>query len=113
MQPRVGDTVIIEGIVTEVNSKDHFYIKTADTEVWCGPFKPNRIKEIVRRPLHVGDTVRVVGDILPDFHYKVLAVHGSGIPLGIPPITTRRWAVIAHGDDGPCVYHVSKLECVD
>lgn len=116
-QPKVGDTVIIEGIVREV--KDIFvYISTQlyEIEGWS-PFGPGidfrRIKEIIRRPIEVGNTVHKIGDVLTDFHYTVLAVHGSNTPLIMPYGPTRHWVVCAHGDDMPQVFNVGDLECVD
>lgn len=69
--------------------------------------------DILHKP-KVGSTVRVIGDVLTNFNYTVLAIHGSGDPM-VPNNDgprNRRWAVIAHKDDIPQVVFLGRIECV-
>lgn len=108
--PRVGDTVIIKGIVKSVAGR---YFTFTNLDEHINPtLLINRITEILPREPQVGDTVHKIGDILKDFNYEVIAIHGSGNRM-LTPERTRRWAVCVRGDDIPQVFNVSTLECVD
>lgn len=110
---KVGDTVVLHVEVIEVVKDVWFRHKALNGLYTSGLIAQLNIKEIIRHPIRVGDVVHVIGDILPDFQYTVLAVHGSDEPLIMPYGPTRRWAVCAHGDDIPIVLNMSKIECVD
>lgn len=111
MQPRVGDTVILELEVVSIN-EETFKYKTVSGYASATAVSKCWIKEVIPKPIEVGQVVRAVGDILPNFYYTVLAVHGSDTPLVMPMGPTRRWAVCAHMDDIPRVFNVGELQCV-
>lgn len=105
LTPKVGDTVILEVKVTTVSSETFTYqTQNGHPSVAVGKCW---IKEVIPKPFEVGQTVKRTNDILIDFHYIVLAIHVS-----ITPLITRRWVICSHGDDKPCVFNVSELECV-
>lgn len=116
LTPKVGDTVMIEGIVTSVNVNG-FQMATKSNNGSFTDFMPciafGRIKEIISPPIKVGDTVRKKDDIVFAFDYTVLAVHGSGTSLAMPYGPTRHWAVCVHGDDIPVVFNMDNIVCVD
>lgn len=58
LRPRVGDTVIIEGIVSSIYQKDgSCLIQTSSSDSSFGPILMSSIKEIKSRPPQVGDNV--------------------------------------------------------
>lgn len=112
MRPKVGDTAVLHVKVVEVIGDKWFHFRLHHNRAYITSAHQSIIKEIIPQPIAVGDTVRVVDDILNHFYYTVLAIHGSDTPLIMPYGPTRRWAVIVHGDDIPVVIQVSKIECV-
>lgn len=118
IKPQVGDTIIIEGIVTGV-SGGLFSFETTPNNVQM-PYNQkyghtmhiSRIKEIIPKPWEpkTGDLVHKIGDVIPDYHYTVLTLHGSGDRM--TGNRTRKWVVAAHKDDIPQIFWLSEIECV-
>lgn len=59
----------------------------------------------------IGDEIVKINDVIHNFRYTVLAVHGSGDKMTEGRL--RRWVVAAYKDDLPQVFMVNEIQCVD
>lgn len=106
--PKKGDTVLVEFEVADVSGYHNTF-----RPLGFAPYIPfQKVVEIKPHEIQVGDYVTVNGDVLRDFRYRVLAIHGSDSSMMNGD--TRRWVVMAHGDDIPTVSNINKVTlCVD
>lgn len=112
-KPQIGDKIIVEFEVTGNYNLDSGVVEVK----WPTSGKRvnvdvNSIKEIIFKPWEpeLGSIVHQINDILPNFHYKVLAIHGSGERM--TGGRTRRWVIAAHKDDIPVSFWIGSLEPV-
>jgi hypothetical protein len=105
LQPKIGDIVIIQGVVKKVFQHSATCEITTFGLLTDMTINNDCITEIVKRSIRAGDTVHKIDDVLPDFNYTVLAVHQG--------THGRRWAICAHKTDGPQIFNENELTCVD
>lgn len=112
LKPKIGDTIIIEGIVSEIrrgwssDGEDVVYFTTPGILHQSTGVDVRRIKEIIPKPWTptVGDKVNVVGKMSLSEGYTILNIHGNGSMMsnGKP----RLWATIAFLDDMPDIVNI-------
>lgn len=111
LQPKVGQ---LATITLEVQTVGHtsvcLRVPGHINSIWVNSVDVDEFRDKPWEP-KVGETVLENGDILPNFEYIILSLHGSNTMMAYGE--RRRWASIAHGDDMPKTVNVSRLvRCV-
>lgn len=112
MTLNIGDEVTIRGVIKCVGRSGlSFSISSAGRNFASPMIDTDFITSITQRELRIGDQIEKINDVIPNFRYTVLAIHGSGDWMRGD--RSRRWVVAAYKDDAPVVFMKDQVRCVE